>query len=811
MDFLWVFYIIFDILISLQLLVLDTSMQTSKFKIISQNILLAIIALIPLLFLPLSTLSLDPLKTFVLSITAVVFVLGIIILKIKQDSFFVTKNILVVSVYGVILSALISTIFSNNVIISLFGRQPSDTSFFGVISLFTLSFVVYTFFQDLKEKTRLFLTIYVSGILVVLIHLCSIMIPFFPTFNFFVNNTINTIGSWYDLGLYALFIALSSVLVLQFLKHSKLYKIIGWVGLVTGVLSMIIVNSLIVLILGIIFSLLYIVFNAVMQHDFDVPHRISHEALIVLVVCTVFLLIGGKTGVLLNSALNIQTSEVRPSLISTLDVSRQVIQHDPVTGVGLDRFDTAWLLYRPVGINSSQFWDTDFITGYSTIFSVPITQGILGILAWLMLIGASIYFAFKLLFVPTEQKSDLFIYMYSAFGYMFFLSTLVIYTPSIVLVGLTFIFFGLFFSNLKHAGLIKYKEILITQNPRISFAYILCLVLLLIGFVYVGYIHVSQYASRVIFERASVDFNQNRDIQKFEAKIQNSLFVYNSDVYTRTLSQTGLLKINQITQDKSLTQEQAAAQFDATFRSTMDYARYSISYDTQSYANRISLINILKTFVSFGVKDAKDEALKVIEATKQLTPNNPSLFLQAARVYALNNEYDLAIEQIKKAIELKPNYIDAAFLLSQIQVEKGEIDQAIGSIQSAIQIDLYNPNLRFQLGLLYYNQQNYSNAVIAFENAVKLSPGFANAKYFLGLSYYKNSQTANATAVFENLALQIPNNQEITLILNNLKAGTDPFSGVQPPLDDEPEKREELPLDDKDSTASTTKDVKKSN
>jgi tetratricopeptide (TPR) repeat protein len=784
-------------------------MYSSKFKVISQNILLAIIGLVPLLFLPHSTFSLDPLKTTILLMTGVVFVLGIIILKIKQDSFFVTKNILTISIYGVILSALVSTILSNNINISLFGRQPSDASLFGVLSLFALAFVVYTFFQDLKEKTRLFLTIYTSGVFIVLVHLCSIVLPFFPSFNFFVNNTINTIGGWYDLGLYALFITLSSVLVLQFLKHSRFYKIIGWIGLITGMLVMILVNSSTTLVLGIVFSLLYIVFNAIIQHDFDVQHRISHEALIVLIVSVIFLLIGGKTSVLLNSAFNIQVNEIRPSLMSTLDVSKQVLQHNPISGVGLDRFDTAWLLYRPAGINLSQFWDTDFSTGYSTILSVPVNQGILGILAWLLFICVSIYYAFKLLFVSTEQKSDLFMYMYSVFGYIFFLCTLLIYTPSVVLVGLMFIFLGLFLSNLKHAGLITYKEIAITQNPRISFGYILSLVLLLIGFVYIGYVQISQYTSRVIFERASADFTRDNNLQKIETQIDNALFIYYSDVYTRALAQIGLSKINQITQDKNLTQEQAVVQFTEVLRGTMDYARYSAGYDLQSYDNRIFLINIYKTLIPLGVKDAKDEAIKTIEATKKLTPDNPTLFLETARVYALSKEYDLAIEQIKKAIELKPNYIDAAFLLSQIQVEKGQIDEAVSSIQSAIQIDVYNPNLRFQLGLLYYNQQKYGNAVTTFENAVKLSPNFANAKYFLGLSYYKNSQATNAVAVFENLALQIPNNQEITLILNNLKAGIDPFSGVQPPLDNKPEEREELPLEDKEDSAA--KEVKEIN
>jgi tetratricopeptide (TPR) repeat protein len=775
-------------------------MDVSKFKVISQNILLVIIAIVPVLFVPLSFLSIEPLKVFIVLITGVLGMLAILLYKIRQDSFFITKNTLFFSIAGVILSTILSTIFSNNLFISLFGRQISATSFLGIVSLFALAYTVFTFFEDTKEKTRLFLTIYVSGICAVLLNFISIVVPFSPTLGFFVNNTVNTVGGWQDLGLFALFITLSSVLVLQFLKHSDFYKKIGWLGFVFGILIMILVNSIMIFVLGILFSLLYIVFVSITQHAVETKKRVSYEALIILVISIVFILIGGKTGIIINSVFNTQVSEVRPSLGQTIGITGSMFQqHSFVTGIlgaGVDRFDTAWLLYRPLNVNMSQFWDLDFRSGFSTILSFVVTQGVLGILAWIIFFCVSVYFSVKLLFVQSKQKNDLFMYAYSVFGYLFFFISMTVYTPSIVLTLLMFVFLGFFVSNLKHAKLIQFEEISIIKKPRVSFGYILLLILLLIGFIYAAYIQISQYTSRVMFERASSQFNKDGDLAQVEAKIFNAYFIYGSDMYTRALTEIGLLKINQIIENKQLTQEQAIEQFRGVLESTMGYANASISYDTQSYLNRISLLNVYKNLIPIGVDEAKDEAIKLIDSTSQITPQNPTLFLEKARVHTLVKEYDLAIEEIKKAIEAKPNYIDAVFLLSQIQVEKGEIDQAIQSIQMGIQVDKGNSNLRFQLGLLYYNQQKFNDAVSAFESAIKISPTFANAKYFLGLSYYKNNRTGDAVKVFEDLNTQVPNNQEVQLILNNLKSGLDPFTGAQPPLDNTPEAREELPLED---------------
>lgn len=778
-------------------------MDISKFKTIYQGIFLAFVSFIPILFLPLSFLTLEPTKNFAFLIMGVLFFLGAIIYKIKQDSFFVSKNIFLISFFVLILSSVFSVIFSNNVAISLVGRQISNASFFGFISLCTIVYTTYILFDDIKSKTKLFQTIYVSSVAVVVLHLFSILIPFFPSLGFFVNNTNNTIGSWYDLGFFALFVTLSSVLVLQFFKHLQFYKVIGWIGFVAGLILMIFVNSLVIFSVAALFSLLYIIFRAMSQTNLDSKEKVSYESLSVLIVSIVFILIGAKTGVLLNSTFNLQAVELRPSLVSTLEVAGKVYQSEPVLqkifGVGLDRFDIAWLMYKPSGVNMSQYWDTDFKYGFSTVTSLAVTTGIFGVLAWLLFIGVSIYFAFKLISTSfnSKQKSDLFIHLYSVLGYIFFLTVIIIYTPSIILIALMFVFMGLFTSNLVQTKLIVGEKVSITKNPRISFAYILVLVLLLIGFIYIGYVHVSQYSSRVLFERANAQYIKDGDIQKMEQKVLASQFIFNSDIYSRALTEIGLIKINQVLENKSLTQEQAIGQFTEILRNTIGYAQSAIMYDPQSYINRISLISVYKNLIPLGVTDAKDESIKLIDATATLTPQNPTLLLEKARVYTLSKDYDFAIEQIKKAVELKPNYVDAVFLLSQIQVEKGNVDEAIRSIQAAIAVDNLNPNLRFQLGLLYYNQQKFNDAVITLENAIKLSPQFANAKYFLGLSYYKNNRTTDSIKIFEDLNKQIPDNQEVQFILNNLKAGQDPFAGAQPPLTTAPENRQDLPLDDK--------------
>lgn len=771
-------------------------MQTSKITIVSQFIFLVLLFLLPTLFIPLDFIALEPLKIFIFLMLGISMTMIVLAQKVKKNNLLVTKNLLWISMGTIVLSSLLSTVFSNNIGISLFGRQVNMSSFLSIVVLFLLSYSVSVLFTDAKQKGRFFLTFHLAMIFVMLMHVLNVLVPFVPALGFFVNNTINTIGKWYDLGFFAAFGMLSSVLVLQFLRHSKFYKSIGWGGIVLSSILVILVNSILVWAVTGVFALLYIVLNALIQKSSDSHDQMSYPALAILALSVIFILVGPKFGALVGTTFNFQFEEVRPTVASTIEVIGDTLRESPVVGVGLNRFETAWLKHKPVGVNTSDFWDTDFRYGYSNILSVPVVQGIVGGLAWIFFIIVSVYYAFRLLFVQPEQKSDIFMNLYAVLAYVFFLVTMILYVPSVVMIGLFFIFLGFFISNLNGAGLISYKEVALDKNPKLSFGYILALVAILIILIYFAFIVMSQYSSRLMFENASKIYSSTGDIVATENQVIKAQFVYSSDVYLRSLAEIGLIKIGTIINDTNLTQEQAIDQFRNTLQATVEHAQSAITYDQQSYANRLALVSIYKNLVPLAVPGAKEEAIRTLDEISAITPNNPSLNLEKARVYALAKEFDTASLEIAKALELKPNYVDAVFLLSQIQVEKGEIDQAVISIQAALSVQPYNPSLHFQLGLLKYNQEKFAEAITSFENAVIISPYFGNAKYFLGLSYYRNGRTSDAVIQFENLSAMYPQNSEVSFILNNLKQGKDPFDGVQPPLDASPESRDELPVEE---------------
>ncbi len=784
-------------------------MHSTKMTTISQFLILISIFLLPTLFLPFAFVSLEPTKNFLILITAIVVSVLILIQKIKKNSFSLSRNVIWISMGAILVTAFVSSLFSSNVGISLFGRQINTTSFISLFILFSFAYAVSVLFADTHSRGRMFIVLHATVIVTMCVHLINILFPTLPSLGFFFANTSNTIGKWTEFGFFALFGLLSSVLVLQYLKHSRIFIIAGWIGMILSALLIVLMNSALLWFFALAFALLYFVINAVLNPDSDVQNRISYPALSIVIVSIIFILVGGKIQALmsgvdvLHSRINFQFEEVRPTLSGTLDVTTSSLKADPITGAGINRFEIPWLQHRPLGINMTSFWDTEFRQGFSTILSVPATQGVLGLLAWILFLSAGLYYAFRLIFAPLEQKSDMFIRLYSILGFVFFLMVLLFYIPSTVLTILFFLFLGLFIANLNSANLIEYREIQINSSPRISFGYILTLVVLLIVFIYASITVVSQYASRVVFDQTLSTYSQTGDFLQAERGLLNAQAIYSSDVYMRALAELGMLRIGQIANQSSDTpQEQVAEQFQNALEATLAYAQAAISYDPQSYSNRLALAQIYTNLVQLEIEGAKDRALSVLDEALFLVPNNPRTHLEKARTYAFAKEFDSAINEIRISVELKPNFVDAVFLLSQIQVEKGEVDEAIKSIQAGIGVDPANPTLHFQLGLLRYNQKQYLESTVSFERAVILSPYFVNAKYFLGLSYDKINRTTDAIAQFEDIQMLYPNNAEITLILNNLKAGKDPFEGARSPFDVQPEVRDSLPLEENvDATA----------
>ncbi len=475
-------------------------------------------------------------------------------------------------------------------------------------------------------------------------------------------------------------------------------------------------------------------------------------------------------------------------------------------GAGPNRFGVQYLRFKPIVVNPTVFWNAEFSTGFGFLPTFTVTQGLVGLVLWIVLMIIFAYTGSKSLRRVNDGVSRYFI-MSSFFSALFLWIAAIVYVPSHSILIMTFVFSGLFLASLINNGQVSLVSLRRDDGKGATkFIPAILLVIIAITVIWLA-VFVKKTIALGYFHGGISSFNlpEGKGLPDAEAKFMKALAFDKVDTYYQAMSEINISKITllaqkiqaEASQKGGTADPEAVKQLGKLIDDALQYSRDAIAADPTNYYNNLAEARISEVALSLQIQNAYETTRNAYANALRNNPYNPSIYLSLARVEASQNKIAEAQRNIGSALQLKQNYLDAIFLLSQIQVSQGQIKDAITSVQVASQINPENPQIFFQLGLLYYNDKNYTSAVDAFTKAVKLDNKYANAQYFLGLSYARLNKFADAIIQFENLSVSNPDNEEVGLILKNLKAGKSPFADAKPPIDSKPEQRKSLPIKSK--------------
>ncbi|MBU4057830.1 tetratricopeptide repeat protein, partial [Patescibacteria group bacterium] len=704
------------------------------------------------------------------------------------------------------LAYLISSLFSGSVRTSFLGGGFEIDTFGTIAALFLLFVLTTLLFKSKQKLFYLYAGFFVSVILVALFQLSRLVFgPEFLSLNVFFSSVSSLVGKWNDLGIFfglAIILLLST---LEFLNITKLMKIVSYIILLLSIFFLVVINFTTVWFVVGLFSLILFIYSLMFKSKEQIDDTVSATEVVpkkkfsltpflVFVVAVVFVVSGGLFTETISSLFNVSQIEVRPSWQSTFEIAGKALKEDPILGAGPNRFNTEWLRNKPEGINSTIFWNTDFNSGISFVFSSLVTTGALGFLSWVLFIVMFLFVSLKGVFNLKEDLLRKSIVISSFFGSIYLWVFNILYVPDIVILSLTFVFSGILIASLYNDEAIKKIKISFSEDLKVGIVVISVSVVLLASIILWGVFATKKFVSGIYFQKGVVAANVSGDIVVSEANIKMAIKFDGNDLYYRTLSQINLIKLNQISAQKDVEEKILQEQFRNTLGEAIDNAKKAVNTDKTNYLNWLSLGEVYEAIVPLRVEGAYESAMTSYEEALKYNPESPSIYLTMAKLEILNKNIKKARDYITKALNKKNNYTEAFFLLSQIEVDEGNIGAAISSVESASTLSPNDPTVFFYLGLLKYNNKNYSGAITSLERAVGLSPSYSNAKYFLGLSYEKVNRITDAIAQFEDIKVLNPDNREVEQILNNLKNGKDPLSDTDPT--EKPEQRQELPVEE---------------
>ena len=759
------------------------SKRIAFFNRLSFITLLSTIFLSLFFFIPYVPVTLEASKGFLLSVGTTLSVFFWLIARLGEGKFTFPKDRLILFAGIIPLIFLVASFFSSSLYISLFGSGFEMGTFGSMLILFVLFFLSSMYFQTEKRLWYFFGALFLGAFVLSVFELLNIFVGFerfLPGLLQGVSSG-NLVGSWNNFALLFGLIILLCLFSIEFLKSKRLFLILQYFLLVSGLFFIIIINIPMVWILVGIFSTVIFVYSISIQHaGIKIIHgggenkRFPLAALIVVFVCFLFLLGSNSIGNLMSRYINLSNTEVRPSIVTTGQIAWKAIKHNPFFGTGPNTFVMDWSLWQPKDIAQTVFWNSDFNNGYSTLSTFVVTTGILGFLAWIIFFVVFFIRGIQSLRIALKDPlSNYFImttFMISLYSWI----TFIIYTPNIIMLMLAFSSSGILIGILVYRQVIGVKHFSFLNDPRNSFFAILALMVLMIATLSVTYLYVEKFTSVIYFSKGLSADNTLESLSRSEGMLVNAISLDKNDVYYRTLSQIYIAEIGALVNDDKVSQEALKSNLQQLVNLAQNSASMAVSQNPKQYINYVNLGNVYASLVPLSVEGSYESAVTSYTKAQELAPNNPSIMLARAQLEYVKKNNDEARKFIQQALDLKLNYTDALFLLAQIETSEGNNDAAIKQVERAAELNPNDATIFFRLGLLRYGASLYSSAIGAFEQAVLLDNAYWNARYFLGLSYQKVSRNADALIQFKILSQVMPDNEDV-------KKAIDSLSTVQAP------------------------------
>jgi tetratricopeptide (TPR) repeat protein len=772
--------------------------------------------LLPFFFIPSSVMPFQLGKGLFLAIAVSLALVCFIVSLIQEGKVSVPKNLFFLAVLLLPVTTFISAAANGGGAMQFLGYALEIGTVAFLFYVTVLLFLVSELFQDKERSFLAYVGFFISFAVVLFFQLIRVLFgPEALSFGIFTSNTANLIGSWNDLGIFFAASAILSVVTLEMLQLNRVAKFLVYVALVASLFFLALVNFSTLWLVLALFALLFFVY-AVSFHSFSLgrtpgsvssveggshgetpARKVSYHALALLVISVVFLIAGQTLGTEISERFNIANVEIRPSWSSTLSVVGSTIKAEPIFGSGPNTFVEDWLLYKPTGINETLFWNTDFNFGIGFIPSLFATTGILGILAWVFFLGLFVWTGVRAMFYPLTDLFARYLITSNFLTALFFWVMLIVYVPSTVIVVLAFFFTGLFAASLYREGILRSKVVSLSDNPKLSFLSVILLVALLIANLALAYLVIQKAVSLTYFQKSIRAIQTEQNVDLAETYMVRAIEWGGFDIYYRGLSEINLVRLDAILSEPGATPDSIRERFQQVLGNSIENARVATEIRPENYQNWTSLGRVYAALVPapFQIPGAYENALATYEQARMVSPANPAIPLLLARLEVSNGNLAKAREYAMEALALKQSYAEAHFLMAQIEVTEGNVAEAITSLETTILLSPNDPGLLFQLGLLKYNASNFAGAAEAFSFALGLVPEYANAQYFLALSLVQLDRPADAITIFESLAVNNPENTELTVILENLREGNDPFANVPPPAN-APETRPELPIEE---------------
>ncbi len=747
----------------------------------AQNLLVLIFGILPIFFIPSVSAPFEYSKILFVAIGVFSALVLYSLSALRAGGVQMGISYPLIGVWALGLAATISSLLSGDFKDSFLGDvMTTHTSAFLLLLALVMSVWVLVK-ADKRAVIRLYMLLAVSTVVLVLFHVARLLFGAdFLSAGIFMESISSPIGGWNDLALFLGLSVIISLVAIDQLPLTKAGRILFGVVTVLSLAMLAVINFFMVwLVLGVT-SLAVIVYSLtkdrylggqlplVKERPFNSVSLII--SLVVFVASVLFIIGGAGLGGYIAEKTGITYLEVRPSFEATANIARNVYNDHAFLGIGPNKFSDAWRLYKEPGINSTVFWNTDFLAGNGYVSTFFITMGVLGILLWIFFLGTFLFTGIKMLINGAEQdRLWYFIGVSSFVSAVYIWGMSLLYVPGAVILILGALCMGISITSSRALTKQEANTFSLITNRRTGFIFTLLVIGIIVGSVSGLYTLGKHYAGAQA-QNVSMRALQNGEVEAAQTAITKAFSLYQSDVYMRRIGEFEFSRLNAILSIQEPTEEDRA-EYVRVIQSGISAAEQARNLDPLDPDNWTLLGNMYSVLMTANIDGVYEKSKEALLKAKELNPKNPLSALNLAVLEGRAGNYEAARSYTQEAIALRPNFTDAFYYLSQIDIATGNVEGAIQSTLSIITLEPQNPVRYYQLGILEAARNNNKNAIAAFEQAIRYDASYANAYYLLALLYDKEKRPADALAALTKVLELNPGNAEIEQAIAVLKSG----------------------------------------
>ncbi len=375
------------------------------------------------------------------------------------------------------------------------------------------------------------------------------------------------------------------------------------------------------------------------------------------------------TGIILTSSLILPGKEFAINLLphrAGWQIAASAFGSSPLFGVGPENFLSAFTRFRLIYLNNLESWTMRFFASSNEYFQIFTTTGILGFLAFLLLI-------IRLLKTTIPHTP------YPIPYTLFTIFLLQVFLPAnLLLLFLMYFLLGVFVVSLKNAGSEGVHETSI-QLPilRKSPWFLLIPVLILISSLY--YLTSKAWLADYYFRQSLLAAAENKGKETYDLQIKAIQLNPYVDRYRIAYSQTNLALANSIA-GKADISDQDRQDIAQLVQQAIREAKAATALNRSKVTNWENLANLYRNLINFAQEAGQWAIASYIQAIR-LDPTNPLLRVDLGGLYYSLTNYDDAIRQFEIATELKPDYVNGYYNLAAAYREKDEIQKAVDNME----------------------------------------------------------------------------------------------------------------------------------